>query len=310
MFSQPICKQCRQPIWGNYIDALGATWHPEHFLCAACHKPIQDARFNMHEGLPYHPECYRQQIAPRCAYCGKPLMGEYLIDHWGTMYCKEHQGKYPTCAYCGRMVPPQQQEQGVKSEQDIRCPVCRASAVETIDQARPIFSRLIQWVNTQSLVYNNLPLSLELVDRQKLGRLITGRPGTAGIHSQGLTLITTHTLNGKVTGTEVNGIAVLEGMPALSFQGVTVHELGHVWLVVHDIKNVPLWAEEGFCELLAHRYFTQLNTAESRYHAQGIETNPNPIYGAGFRQVRAIADSMGFQRFIETFLKMKRLPSL
>ena len=159
-------------------------------------------------------------------------------------------------------------------------------------------------------LYSNLHLSLELVDRQKLGRLITGRPGTAGIHSQGVTLSTTHSLNGKVTKTEVNGIAVLEGMPTLTFQGVTVHELGHVWLVVHDVKDLPLRAEEGFCELLAHRYFTQLNTAESRYHAQGIEKNPDSVYGDGFRRVRAIADHMGLQRFVEAVQKTKRLPAI
>jgi len=310
MSSYPTCKQCKQPIWGSYIDALGATWHPEHFLCAACQKPIRDASFNMHEGMPYHPECFRQWIAPRCAYCGKPLMNEYLVDHWGTMYCKEHQERYPACSYCGRLVPPQQQEQGVESMDIIRCPICRASAIETVDQARPIFSRLIQWVNNQGLVYHNLHLSLELVDRQKLGRLITGRAGIAGIHSRGVTLSTTHTLNGKMVRTEVNGIAVLEGMPALSFQGVTIHELGHVWLIVHDIKDLPLWAEEGFCELLTHRYYTQLNTEESRYHAQGIETNLNSIYGVGFRRVQAIADAMGFQRFVETMRRTKQLPSI
>jgi hypothetical protein len=263
----------------------------------------------MHEGMPYHPECFRQRVAPRCAYCGKPLMREYLVDHWGTMFCKEHQGKYPACSYCGRMVPPQQQEQRVKSGESVRCPICRASAIETIDQARPIFSHLIQWVNNQGLIYNNLHLSLELVDRQKLGRLITGRAGTAGTHSQGVTMSTRHTQNGKVVRTEVNGIAVLEGMPSLSFRGVTIHELGHAWLIVHDIKDLPSWAEEGFCELLTHRYYSQLNTEESRYYAKGIETNPNSVYGAGFRRVRAIADPMGFQKFVDALQKTKRLPS-
>ena len=310
MSSHPTCKQCKQTIWGSYINALGATWHPEHFLCAACHKPISDASFNMHEGMPYHPECFRQQVAPRCAYCGKPLMREYLVDYWGTMFCKEHQGRYPACSYCGRLVPPQQQEQSVESGESVYCPICRASAIETIDQARPIFSRLIQWVNNQGLIYNNLHLSLELVDRQKLAKLITGLAGTAGTHSQGVTLSTTHTVNGKVVRSEVNGVAVLEGMPALSFQGVTVHELGHVWLIVHDIKGLPSWAEEGFCELLTHRYYTQLNTEEGRYYAQGIETNPNSVYGVGFRRVRAIADPMGFQRFVEALQKTKRLPTI
>jgi len=225
------------------------------------------------------------------------------------MFCKEHQRKYPACSYCGRLVPPQQQERSVENGESVRCPACRASAIETIDQARPIFSRLIQWVNNQGLIYNNLHLSLELVDRQKLAKLITGHAGTAGIHSQGVTLSTTHTLNGRVVRTEVSGIAVLEGMPAISFQGVTVHELGHVWLIVHDIKDLPSWAEEGFCELLTHRYYTQLNTEESRYYAKGIETNPSPVYGVGFRRVHAIADSMGFQRFVETMRSTKRLPS-
>lgn len=310
MSSYPICEQCKQPIWGNYINALGATWHPEHFLCTACQYPIYDASFNIHSGMPYHSECFRQRIAPRCAYCGKPLVKEYLVDQWGTMYCKEHQGKYPSCSYCGRLVPPQQQDQSAESGESVRCPICRASAIESIDQAQPIFSRLIRWVNSQGLVYNNLHLSLELVDRQKLGGLIAGHSGTAGIHSQGVTLSTTHTLNGKVTRTEVNGVAVLEGMPAITFQGVTVHELGHVWLIVHGINDVPLWAEEGFCELLKHRYYTQLNTEESYYYARNVETNPNPIYGTGFRRVRAIADPMGFQRFVETLQKTKRLPSI
>jgi hypothetical protein len=310
MSSHPICKQCKQPIWGNYINTLGATWHPEHFLCAACQKPIDNTSFNLHNGEPYHPECFRQQIAPRCAYCGKPLVNEYLVDHWGTMFCKEHQGKYPACSYCGRLVPPQQQEQSIRNVEGVRCPTCRASAIETIDQARPIFSRLIQWVNNQGLMYNHLHLSLELVDRQKLAKLITGRAGTAGTHSQGVTLSTTQTLDGKVVRTEVNNIAILEGMPAISFQGVTIHELGHVWLIVQEIKNLQPWAEEGFCELLTHRYYTQLNSEASRYHAKGIEMNPDSVYGEGFRRVRAVADAMSFKRFVEGLQRTKRLPSI
>lgn len=310
MSSHPICNQCKQPIWGNYINALGAVWHPEHFLCAECQKPIDNTRFNLHNGKPYHAKCFSEQIAPRCAYCGKPLVNEYLVDHWGTTYCKEHQGKFPTCAFCGRLVPPQRQEQRLGNVEVERCPVCRASAIETIDQAKPSFSRLIQWVNSQGLMYNNLHLSLELVDRYKLLQLIAGRTGTAGTHSRGVTLSTTHTLNGKAVSTEVNNIAILEGMPAITFQGVTIHELGHVWLIVHEIKGLPLRIEEGFCELLTYRYYTQLSTDESSYLAKGIETNPDPVYGEGFRRVRVVADAMGFQRFVDGLQSSKRLPSI
>jgi len=111
-----------------------------------------------------------------------------------------------------------------------------------------------------------------------------------------------------VIGTEVGGVAVLEGLPSTLFQGTIIHELGHAWLIVHGVKNLPSWAEEGFCELLSYRYYTQLHTPESRYHATGIEQNPNPVYGDGFRRVRSIADAIGFQRFMEIFRTTKRLP--
>ena len=124
----------------------------------------------------------------------------------------------------------------------------------------------------------------------------------------GVTRSTTHTLNGREVRTEVEGVAVLQGLPTPLFQGVVVHELGHVWLVVHDIKGLPPWGEEGFCELLAYRYYSGLNTPEGRFHAAGIENNPSPVYGEGFRRVRAVADRVGFSRLVESLQTTKRLP--
>lgn len=307
MSSQPICKQCGQPIWGEYLSAPGATWHPAHFLCAACHRPIDTASFNIHEGRAYHPACYLQQAAPRCAYCNAPLTGEYLVDAWGTKFCKRHKNEYLTCSFCGRLIPPEQQERGVQNIDSVRCPICRASAIETILQAQPIFARLKQWVSSQRLTYNNLPLTLELCNRARLAQYMhtRGEP-----HALGVTMSTAHTLNGQDLRTEVNGIAILHGLPSTLFQGVTIHELGHVWLIAHGIKGLPTWAEEGFCDLLSYRYYIQLDTPESCYHAASIERNPHPIYGDGFRRVRTIADRVGFERLVETLLRAKQLPSL
>src|SRR5438552_18014160 len=89
MTMQPLCKGCGQPIRDTYLTALNATWYPEHFRCAACGRPITERSFQVHQDAPYHSECFRDTIAPRCAYCNKPLLGEYLKDQWGTLYCKE-----------------------------------------------------------------------------------------------------------------------------------------------------------------------------------------------------------------------------
>ncbi|MBE3557845.1 MAG: protein DA1 [Ktedonobacteraceae bacterium] len=305
---QPICQGCGQPIQGRYLTALNATWHPEHFVCAACGRPIAEASFQVHQGAPYHASCYMQQIAPRCVYCGKPLMEKYLIDYWGNYFCAHHQNEYPACAYCGRLVPPQQQEPPGEDAGVVRCPLCRASAIETVEEARPYYTQVKQWVGSQGLVYNNLPLSLDLCGPQRLAELLHESCQNP-THAYGATVSSSYVHKGQVLSSEVKGVAVLRGLPAILFQGITVHELGHVWLVVHGIRPLPTWAEEGFCELLAYRFYHEINTPESRYYITGMEQNPDPIYGAGFRRIRALADKLGFSRFLATMRATKTLPS-
>lgn len=282
--------------------ALNAYWHPEHFVCRACGRPIGGANFQIHEGAPYHEECYRDRIAERCAYCSRPLIGLYSVDQWGTKFCQEHEYQYLHCTHCGRLVPPRDQEAGATT---IRCALCRSRAIETAEQAKPIFRELIQWVSGQGLHYHNLPLTLELCNREKLARYAGGR---AQAHSLGVTMIT-YTQDGCVTHHEVKGVAVLLGLPNVHFRGVVAHELGHVWLGVQGILDLPDWAEEGFCELLSYRYYSQLRTPEGNHYAQSTERNPDRIYGEGFRRVRAIADRMGWQHFLNVLQQTKRLPA-
>ena len=120
--------------------------------------------------------------------------------------------------------------------------------------------------------------------------------------------ITTYTQNGPIVRTEVSGVAILQGLPATLFQGVTMHELGHVWLIAHGIQGLPPWGEEGFCELLAYRYYQHLNTPESRYHVSSTEKNHDPVYGDGFRRVRTLADRHGFPRLLAALNTTKQLP--
>ena len=303
----PTCQGCGQPIWGRYITALGAAWHPEHFRCAACGLPITDTQFTVHEGAPYHITCYTQQVAPRCAYCGRPLLGEYLVDYWGTRFCKQHQNEYPTCTYCGRLVPPQQQEQHREPGESVRCAICRASAVETVEVARPLFAQVKQWVGRQGLTYKNLPLSLDLCSPARLAELLHNR---SQVHAHGATMSTTYMENGHEVYTKVQGVSILSGLPAILFQGVTIHELGHVWLIVHGVRTLPLWGEEGFCQLLSYNWYRETNTAESLYYAHNIEHHTDPVYGEGFKRVRALADALTFPGLLETLQREKRLPTL
>jgi hypothetical protein len=335
---QPLCNYCGQPVWGKYITALGATWHPEHFLCAGCGQPLTEERFQVSQGKPYHqacylayqaprcaycgqpisetymeyngqsyhPVCYREHVAPRCVYCQKPLVGKYLMDGWGNRYCMEHQEQYPRCSFCGRLIPPAQQTQGWDSYESQRCPVCRSTAIEVVEQAQPLFQQCKQWIARQGFRFNQLHLRLELRDRATLMSMLLGR---AVNHPLGITLSSTQTQHGYVLNSRIEGVAVLQGMPATLFAGVVLHELGHVWLTVHGIEHLPAWAEEGFCQLLSYRYYLDLDTPEARYYATSLEKEADPIYGDGFRHMRALSEKMGFQKLVETLQTTKRLPN-
>jgi hypothetical protein len=122
---------------------------------------------------------------------------------------------------------------------------------------------------------------------------------------------TTYTqANGQIISSEVRGVAVLLGLPEMLFRGVTIHELGHVWLVVQGVRNLSPQTEEGFCELLSYRYYQEQNTPESHYHAQGIEHNLDHTYGDGFRYVHALAQKYGLPRLLTDLQMAKRLPLL
>jgi hypothetical protein len=165
----------------------------------------------------------------------------------------------------------------------------------------------VQWVNRQGLWYNDLELHIELRDRAQMTKFLRESRDT---RSLGAILHTTYTKNGRLVRTEVDGVAILRGLPNILFQGVTVHELGHAWLVVHSVTDLPPWAVEGFCELLAYRFYQGILTDEGRYHAQCIEQSTDPVYGDGFRRLHSLVQAVGFQHLIEVLTTTKQLPTI
>lgn len=107
------CASCDQPIRGDCINALGAKWHPEHFVCNYCHKAFVGGAFYEHNNKPYCETHFYQVTGAVCAGCGKPVSGRVLNaldrkwhpEHFVCSFCmnplsggafKEEKGK----AYC------------------------------------------------------------------------------------------------------------------------------------------------------------------------------------------------------------------
>ncbi|XP_054278966.1 leupaxin-like [Macrosteles quadrilineatus] len=74
----PNCAQCNKPITDTVVAALGKTWHPEHFTCAHCKKPIREPTFREQSGQPYCEADYMQLYGKSCSGCGQPIKNTIL----------------------------------------------------------------------------------------------------------------------------------------------------------------------------------------------------------------------------------------
>jgi hypothetical protein len=226
------------------------------------------------------------------------------VDGWGNAFCEIHRQQFPACSFCHRLIPPQEQTPGWQAYGSQRCAACRATAIETATQARPVYEQLKRWLSQQGFRFQQLPLRLELWERGRIDQALATRSVN---HTLGITLSRQEVLNHRVISQKIEGVAVVLGMPATLFSGVVIHELGHAWLIVHEIRSLPLPLEEGFCQLLSFRYYQGLPTPEARYHSTALARDPDPVYGDGFRHVFALSERLGFEGLIEQLQRYKHL---
>lgn len=62
------------------ITALNKSWHPDHFVCLKCDKPISGQTFNEKDGNPICSDCFLQYFSEICASCKKPIKGVSYND--------------------------------------------------------------------------------------------------------------------------------------------------------------------------------------------------------------------------------------
>jgi hypothetical protein len=71
--SAPRCAACGEGILGERLTALDRSWHPNHFRCGICNKPMA-SRFN----LSHHREPFcssHDEEAALCQCCGHLIVG-------------------------------------------------------------------------------------------------------------------------------------------------------------------------------------------------------------------------------------------
>eukprot|EP01006_Ploeotia_vitrea_P059764 TRINITY_DN74750_c0_g1_i1.p1 TRINITY_DN74750_c0_g1~~TRINITY_DN74750_c0_g1_i1.p1 ORF type:complete len:519 (-),score=25.36 TRINITY_DN74750_c0_g1_i1:76-1632(-) len=95
----PVCFRCKKAIESgtSYLNALGKTWHQNHFLCAGCKTDLTQIKGGYREqgGKPYCKACHVANFLPKCAGCNQPIEDTF-IKAVGQVWHKEH----ITCCVC------------------------------------------------------------------------------------------------------------------------------------------------------------------------------------------------------------------
>jgi len=125
---------------------------------------------------------------------------------------------------------------------------------------------------------------------------------------QGQTLKQVATRDGQEVARTIEAVLVLGGLPPVYLENVLAHELGHVWLFIERIDDLPEDLEEGLCNLFAYLLHQEQTSPEARHCMQLLDENPDPIYGDGFRRARAIYEQRGLPALLRGVARYRRWP--
>ena len=81
------------------------------------------------------------------------------------------------------------------------------------------------------------------------------------------------------------------------------HELAHAWMQKNYAGIRDLKVREGWSQYVAHRANTLMGQEELNNY---IETNRDPIYGDGYRQIRDLVETKGEHGLRLEFRRLSR----
>ena len=93
-------------------------------------------------------------------------------------------------------------------------------------------------------------------------------------------------------------IYMLCNLSKLFFADVIAHEMLHIWQYQHRLSP-PEDLCEGFCNLGSYYVLEHIGGPEAEELMRAMNANPDPVYGEGFRKIKAIYDKGGWKAAVE-----------
>ena len=218
-------------------------------------------------------------IPPTCVVCGGVIVGSYKIDMWGQPFHTHHDAQM--CASCGRVVTSD--DTHLPYNRHI-CSYCVRAVVRKPEHIKWVYDRVQIIFKSKGLeLPTNIPV--EIVDAARMAQL--NKSKIIDINKLGLTV------SGGigVFGAKMyHNVYMLDSLHKVIFGGVLAHELLHVWQNEHHIR-LPKSYSEGFCNLGSYLLYRSIENDMTKMLINNMLNNPDPIYGDGFRDVKALFES-------------------
>ncbi len=280
----PRCAGCGQVITGPSIRAMRKHWHPEHFICARCGKPIE-GKFFTHQGRAYCSADYQLLFAEKCSRCGEPLTGRYFEDLWGNKYCSSHR-REPRCSSCSRFIGSPEAPKGVKyADGRVMCTTCLKTAVNEPERVNRLVEEIKTVLARQGFQFDaRAKIPITLTGQKDLHNALQKR--SRGVTTAGVTQTNVHAILGVERSREVKMIQALYGLPYEHLGAVLAHELGHAWLFLNHFPHLPQYVEEGICEWISSLWLQAYGSDMAQFRLLVMEKNPSRVYGRGYRAMK------------------------
>ena len=315
----------------------GASAEAARIVCDICGRKLRSGeRYYRKDGKIY---CSRdiEKALPVCSVCGKKCRGEYRVANQKA-FCSQQcfENALPVCTVCGRrttkwtaagddsfLACPECMKnprcfvcgvpRGDRKLPDGRviCSRCRAGAVTDPDEAERCFRKVRRDLRERLGLSTDHRIGFALTDRENLHKMAGSTSDTSrelGLFVHRVRRRTTERRkrDGRLISKKTEKVAETFNIYALDYltreylEYVCAHELGHDWQVAHYPNITDKAVREGFAEYVGWRY----NRMRGRNKLnRRIEKNTDPVYGGGFRRIKAIADREGFagvRRYLES----------
>ncbi|PRP77348.1 hypothetical protein PROFUN_05593 [Planoprotostelium fungivorum] len=123
------CAGCHQDINTEYLTAMNQHWHPDHFRCFGCDRPVAGEFYEM-EGKPSCRSCLDKSSL--CGHCSRPVLDQFFKTQGGTMIHPECYGPFTgkICGGCGQYLSMGRTISAMEKQyhpQCFNCSLCRNS---------------------------------------------------------------------------------------------------------------------------------------------------------------------------------------